>query len=359
MIMDSLLQALSVYIAAALAPLSQPVDIVFAGDAMQHSAQIEAARTPGGEYDYSECFEALTPYISAADYAVVNLETPLGGKPYSGYPCFCSPDSYAEALKNAGFDMFLTANNHTLDRRDKGLRRTVMMLDSLGVDHIGTYRDSAERVGRIPLVKDIKGYKVGFLNYTYGTNGIKPGPDVVVDYIDTMAMKRDITATRGAGAELVVVAIHWGDEYRLLPNAAQKRVGKFLLDNGVDVVMGGHPHVIQPMELRVSSEGDALRRQLLVYSLGNFISNMKTRDTRGGVMVRLSLKRALDGRAYIDGARYLPVFTIPAGGGHNFRLVNAMETLGSSPWEYHRCQFLKSACGIFDKHNINVSVDSL
>lgn len=356
--MDSLFQALSVYIAAALAPLSQPVDIVFAGDAMQHSAQIEAARTPGGEYDYSGCFESLTPYISAADYAVVNLETPLGGKPYAGYPCFCSPDSYAVALKNAGFDMFLTANNHTLDRRDKGLRRTVMMLDSLGVDHIGTYRDSAERAGRIPLVKDIKGYKVGFLNYTYGTNGIKPGPDVVVDYIDTMAMKRDITATRGAGAEFVVVAIHWGDEYRLLPNAAQKKLGEFLLGQDVDVVMGGHPHVIQPMELR-AAEGDTLRRRLLVYSLGNFISNMKTRDTRGGAMVRLSLKRTLDGRPYIAGARYLPVFTIPAGEGRNFRLVNAVDTLHSSPWEYHRRQFLNSARGIFDKHNRNVPVDSL
>lgn len=358
MIMDSLLQALSVYIAAALAPLSQPVDIVFAGDAMQHSAQIEAAKRADGVYDYGECFEAIKSYVSSADYAVVNLETPLGGRPYAGYPCFCSPDSYAEALNDAGFDMFLTANNHTLDRRDRGLVRTVSVLDSLGVDHLGTYRDSLERSVRIPMIKDIKGYKVGFLNYTYGTNGIKPGRDVIVDYIDTLAIRRDIVATRAGGAEILVVAIHWGDEYRLLPNAAQKRVGQFLLDNGVDVVMGGHPHVIQPMELRINVQ-DTLTRQLLVYSLGNFISNMKTRDTRGGVMVRMSLKRAMDGRAYIDCARYLPVFTIPAGDGHNFRLVNAMDTLESSPWEYHRHQFLKNAYDIFDKHNINVPVDSL
>ncbi len=356
--MDSLLQSLSVYIAAVLASLSQPVDIVFAGDAMQHSAQIEAARTADGKYDYSECFEAVAPYISKADYAVVNLETPLGGKPYAGYPCFCSPDSYAGALKNAGFDMFLTANNHTLDRRDNGLKRTVTVLDSMNVDHIGTYRDSIERKSRIPFVKDIKGYKVGFLNYTYGTNGIGPGQDVVVDYIDTLAMDRDIIAARSAGAEIVVVAIHWGDEYRLLPNDVQKRLGQFLLDRGVDVVMGGHPHVIQPMELRVADD-DPLRRQLIVYSLGNFISNMKTRDTRGGVMVRLSLKRTLDGRPYIDGAGYLPVFTIPAGGGHNFRLVNACDIMEASPWEYHRSRFLKSARDIFDRYNLNVSIDTV
>lgn len=356
--MESLLQALSVYVAAALTPMSQPVDIVFAGDAMQHSAQIEAARTPQGKYDYSECFAAVKPYVSAADYAVVNLETPLGGRPYAGYPCFCSPDSYAEALRDAGFDMFLTANNHTLDRRDKGLRRTISVLDSLGVDHIGTYSHDSCRVKQLPFIKDIKGYKIGFLNYTYGTNGITPGREVVVDYIDTLKMSRDIAMTRDAGAELLVVAIHWGDEYHLLPNQAQKRIARFLLDHKVDVVMGGHPHVIQPMELNVAQD-DTLNRQLVVYSLGNFISNMKTRDTRGGVMVKVSLKRSLEGRPYIAGASYAPVFTVPAGASHNFRLVNAVDTLRSSPWEHHRRQFLQSARSIFDKHNKNVPIDSI
>ena len=356
--MATLLQSLSVYLAAVMAPYYQSTDIVFAGDAMQHAAQIEAARTSDGTYDYSECFAGVAPYVSSAHYAVVNLETPLGGKPYSGYPCFCAPDSYAEALRDAGFDMFLTANNHTLDRRDRGLRRTIAKLDSLGVDHIGTYAGDSCRNAMLPLVKNINGYRVGFLNYTYGTNGIEPGRDVVVDYIDTLAMKRDIAATREAGAELLVVAIHWGDEYRLLPNNSQKRVGEFLLRQNVDMVIGGHPHVIQPMKLRVS-ETDTLHRQLLVYSLGNFISNMKTRDTRGGVMVKVSLKRSLDGRAYIERASYVPVFTLPAGSGHNFRLVNATDTLESSPWEYHRRQFLSSARAIFDKHNINVKQDSL
>lgn len=355
--MTSLLESLSLYLSVALASLSRPTDIVFAGDAMQHAAQIEAAHTPAGEYDYSECFADIASYVSDADYAVVNLETPLGGKPYSGYPCFCSPDSYATALRDAGFDMFLTANNHTLDRRDRGLNRTIDVLDSLHVDHIGTYHNDSCRQAALPMVRDINGYKVGFLNYTYGTNGITPGREVVVDYIDTLKMSQDIDMTRAAGAEILIAAVHWGDEYHLLPNSSQKKLGEYLHAKGVDIVMGGHPHVIQPMELRTDSVNQ-LDRRLLVYSLGNFISNMKTRDTRGGAMVKVTLKRTLDGTPYVDDATYRLVFTVPAGGGHNYRLVDASEPLDGSPWDYHRREFLKSATAIFDKHNINVPADT-
>lgn len=354
--MASVFESLSIYLAAALSPLNQHADILFAGDAMQHSAQIDAARTAAGSYSYAECFEQVAGSISEADYAVVNLETPLGGAPYAGYPCFCAPDSYAMALRDAGFDMLLTANNHTLDRKDRGLVRTISMLDSLGVDHIGTYCNDSCRGVNIPFVKDIKGFKVGFLNYTYGTNGITPGRDVIVDYIDTLKISADIRATREAGAEILALAIHWGDEYRLLPNASQKALGKFLLDKGVDLVIGGHPHVIQPMELH-TDDGDSLKRQLLVYSLGNFISNMKTSDTRGGVMVRVTLRRAVDGRPYVDKASYIPVFTLPARGGRNFRLVYATDTLQSNEWEQRRRLFLSRATSIFDKHNIGVGME--
>ena len=141
---------------------SEKADIVFAGDAMQHKAQIDAASRGGGVYDYSDCFKALSPYISDADYAVVNLETPLGGEPYSGYPCFSAPDSYLDALTDAGFDMMLTANNHTLDKRDRGLVRTLDKLDERNVTHLGTYRNAAERDSVLPMIVDIAGFKVGF-----------------------------------------------------------------------------------------------------------------------------------------------------------------------------------------------------
>ena len=149
------------------------VEIVFAGDAMQHEAQNKAAKQADGTYSFDECFASIAPYVQAADYAIVNLETPLGGAPYSGYPMFCAPDSYSMALKNAGFDLMLTANNHALDKRDKGAKRTLDVLDEQGLAHVGTYRNKADREKSLPLIKDINGFKIGFLNYTYGTNGIK------------------------------------------------------------------------------------------------------------------------------------------------------------------------------------------
>ena len=147
--------------------------LVFAGDAMQHDRQIEAARRSDGSFDYSAYFRHVADYVSAADYAVVNLECTLGGKPYKGYPCFSAPEEYAVALKDAGFDLFLHANNHCLDRRDAGLRRTLDQLDMLGVPHIGTYRNAAERAKNYPFVADVKSMKIAFLNYTYGTNSIR------------------------------------------------------------------------------------------------------------------------------------------------------------------------------------------
>ena len=286
---------------------SEKADIVFAGDAMQHKAQIDAASRGGGVYDYSDCFKALSPYISDADYAVVNLETPLGGEPYSGYPCFSAPDSYLDALTDAGFDMMLTANNHTLDKRDRGLVRTLDKLDERNVTHLGTYRNAAERDSVLPMIVDIAGFKVGFLNYTYGTNGITLSSDAVVDYIDRDKMGRELARSRSCGAELVAVCVHWGLEYQLLPSPAQRQLADFLVEQGVDMIIGGHPHVIQPMEMRRRADGSNV---VVVYSLGNFISNMKTVDTRGGAMVKVNLERDAECRAPVASAGYRMVFTV-------------------------------------------------
>ncbi|MDE5940749.1 MAG: CapA family protein, partial [Muribaculaceae bacterium] len=215
---------------------SSEATLLFAGDAMMHQAQIEAARRCGGGsgYDYSECFSMVSSLVESADYAVVNLETPLGKSGFTGYPCFNAPVSYASALKDAGFDLFLTANNHTLDRRDKGLSYTIEALDSLEIPHVGTYLSPSSRNRAIPFIKDVKGFRIGFLNYTYGTNGISVQGDVVVDYIDRDKIARDVEATRSAGAEIVVAAMHWGEEYLLLPVRSQKSLADYLVSLGVD-----------------------------------------------------------------------------------------------------------------------------
>ena len=332
-------------------------DLVFVGDAMQHQAQLDRARElgAGGSYDYSGCFTYIAPTITEADYAVCNLEVPLGGgSDYTGYPCFSAPDSYAKALKDAGFDMFLTANNHCLDRRDKAARRTIAALDSLGVDHIGTFRDSLDRVEKVPFIKDIKGIKFGFLNYTYGTNGIPPQDGVEVALIDKRRIADEISRTRQAGAEILVVAMHWGIEYVLLPVKSQKELAAFLVDQGVDLIIGGHPHVIQPMEVvRNEKEGKDV---LLVYSLGNFISNMKTADTRGGALVRARIERDATGRARFVRADYDTFLSAkPDGGRTNYVVIPSWmpEKIPASQ-RAHWHIFDRNAQQIFDRHNVNV-----
>lgn len=307
----NLLSILALSLMSLLAGNAQ-VDMVFFGDAMQHSKQYEVARRANGTYDYSACFKHVQADIEEADYAVVNLECSLGGAPYSGYPCFSAPDEYARKLQRVGFDLFLTANNHCLDRRDKGAVRTINKLDEWGVAHIGTYINSADRYKRLPFIKDFDGIKVAFLDYTYGTNGIPIQQDVVVDYIDKKVIAADIAAARAAGANVLCVNMHWGVEYTLTPVQEQRDLADFLIDEGVDLIIGGHPHVVEPFEVRHSSKHD--KDVLLVYSLGNFISNMSDIDCRGGAMVKVSLKMK-DGKPVIDSPRYKLFFCQKPGAG--------------------------------------------
>lgn len=331
-------------------------ELLFVGDAMQHQAQLDKAKELGGgkRYDYSDCFSLIAPEIHSADYAVCNLEVPLGGGPdYSGYPCFSAPDSYAEALRDAGFNMMLTANNHCLDRRDKAARRTISALDRLGIDHIGTYSTPAQRDSLIPFVRDINGFKVGFLNYTYGTNGIPPQDGIEVALIDKDKIAREISLTKKAGAEITVVAMHWGIEYVLLENGVQRDLANFLIDQGVDLIIGGHPHVIQPMKIvRNEKEGKDV---LVVYSLGNFISNMKTADTRGGAMVKAVITRDEEGKARFSHAAYDTFFAAKPYGKRNYRVIPSwMPESIPAAQRVHWELFERGASKIFDSYNENV-----
>ena len=327
-------------------------DLVFVGDAMQHQAQLDAARK-GKDYDYTGYFDDIKPFVSVADYAVVNLETPVSTPPYSGYPCFNAPPAFLDALADAGFDLFLTANNHTLDRGARGLRKTIEELDVRRLAHTGTFANDSARAESVPMIVNVNDFKIGFLNYTYGTNGISPRDGVVVDYIDRPAIRRDVENSRKAGAELICVCVHWGDEYKLLPNASQRYLADFLEAIGVDMIIGGHPHVIQPMELRPNKYYPD-KNILLVYSLGNFVSNMKTADTRGGALAHVKLFRGDDKKPMVQSAVYRRLFTIPGTpGSSNYRVMEA-DSVKDSAWRARAAEFSRRARQIFDKHNIAV-----
>ena len=267
------------------------ITLLFVGDLMQHDAQIKAAKTADG-YDYTDCFKHVKEEITQADIAVANLEVTLGGKPYRGYPSFSAPDEFLHAVKDAGFDVLLTSNNHCLDRGSRGLERTILMLDSLGFASAGTYINEAQRRERYPLLVEKNGFRIVFLNYTYGTNGLEPVPPRIVNYIDKKKMKEDIAVARRMRPDAIIACMHWGIEYRLLPQKAEKDLVDWLLAQGVDHVIGSHPHVLQPMEVKKDVHTPA--KHLVVYSLGNFISNMSKENTDGGAMVRLELIKYFD-----------------------------------------------------------------
>lgn len=278
--------------------------VLFAGDAMMHKAQLDNTDS-GGYHDLEGYFSSIESEIQAADVAVVNLETPLGGKPYSGYPAFCAPDEFAVALQKAGFDFFLLANNHCIDRGARGLVRTIRVLDSLDIRHTGTFLDQDHRLRTYPMLLRKNDFRIIMLNYTYETNGIRVGSPRIVNYIDKEIMVADIAEAQRFNPDFIIANMHWGIEYKQTPSREQRELADWLVEQGVDLVIGNHPHVVQPMELR---RGTAAADRLIVYSLGNFISNMSKENTDGGVMVKVVLCRKGLHR-YIASAQYSLVYS--------------------------------------------------
>ena len=267
----------------------QSLSMLFVGDLMQHQAQIDAARRGDGRYDYSHCFSLVKDDIARADLAIGNLEVTLGGEPYRGYPQFSAPDEYLFALKEVGFDILATANNHSLDRHRRGLERTLMLVDSAGLIALGTYRDAADRAKRYPLVVEKNGLRIALLCATYGTNGIATTPPNIVNSLDRVELAADIRRARAMCPDAIIAIVHWGDEYQRQPNAQQRDLARWLIGEGVDHVIGSHPHVVQPIELVPSDEYPT--QHAVVYSLGNYVSNMSIAHGDVGAAVWLTLEK--------------------------------------------------------------------
>ena len=281
--------------------------LVFAGDIMTHGPQIKAADQGRGNYDFTPSFELVRPMIERADLALANLETTFGGTPYRGYPMFSSPSSLGSALKEAGFDVLTTANNHSCDRGHYGVVNTIDVLDSLGIRTTGSYRTRAERSQRTPLIIDVRGIKLAVLAYTYGTNGLPIPQPALVDTINLEQISDDLRRADSLGADYKIVQIHWGNEYEKHPSKRQRELAIALARHGVGAVIGSHPHVVQDSEW-IEEEG-AKMKTFVIYSLGNFISNQTSpAATRGGMLLSLELIRERSTGRWTTQPRYQYVF---------------------------------------------------
>jgi hypothetical protein len=273
------------------APDSTSVTMLFAGDIMQHGPQIEAAWSEADSfYDYHPCFNYVKPIVSSFDIAIANLEVTLAGKPFTGYPQFSAPDELAVAVRDAGFDVLATANNHCCDRGKSGLIRTISVLDSLKIMRTGTYLDSVDLRDHHPLILKKNDITIALLNYTYGTNGLPVHEPTIVSLIDTCTVINDLKSARKPDVDFVIVFFHWGNEYQSQPSTEQEALARLCRDYGADAVIGSHPHVIQPMEYFAP---DSLNPagHLLVYSLGNYVSNQRDRYKDGGAMIGFTLTK--------------------------------------------------------------------
>ncbi len=267
-------------------PVGRHLSLLIAGDLMQHMPQIKSARQSDDSYDYGECFAGIKAEVERADIAIANFETTLAGQPYSGYPQFSAPDDFLSAVQSAGFDIMLTANNHCVDTRRKGLERTLTMMDSLGMAHLGTYRTLDERERTYPYLIEKNGLRIVLLNFTYDTNGIPVPQPCHVNLMDTLEIAADLDKARQMKPDAIIALPHWGIEYQTLPSKEQREMAAWLLSHGVDHVIGGHPHVAQPLELR--NDG----RNLVAWSMGNLVSNQSKPNTYGGYMVRLDITKS-------------------------------------------------------------------
>ncbi|GAA0091696.1 CapA family protein [Paraclostridium bifermentans] len=299
------------------------------GDIMAHDDQLKAQfDKDNNTYSFNNNFKYVKPYISNSDLAIGNLETTLAGPKakYSSFPKFNSPDELADAIKDSGVDIVSTINNHTYDRGSDGVYRTLDVLNSKDIEHVGTQKNDEDENF---LIKDVDGVKLGITAYSYGQvygsttalNGLN------IDYNDLNNLnifnssyvdiafneiKDTLDVMNNKESDLQVVILHWGDEYTRQPNEFQKELAKKLCDYGVDIIIGSHPHMVQPIEMIKSDEND--NETLVIYSLGNFLSNQRNeilnkKYTEDGVIANIGINKNLNtGETKISNVEYIPTW---------------------------------------------------
>ena len=300
------------------------------GDLLMHGGIIRSGAQPDGSYDFESVFRYVKEYVSGYDFALANLETTFGGdsKPYQGWPLFNVPDAFGDSIVDAGYDLLLTSNNHCYDTLMDGFKRTIEVSREKGLMVLGSRLTEEEP--RYAVV-DINGIQVGMVSYTYTTsmsggkpslNGNSPveNPALVnyFNYTNLNAFYSEMTdileAMEAEGAEATMLFIHWGTEYEIVENNYQDTIAQKMCDLGVDVIVGGHPHVVQPVDL-LTSTTDPEHKTVCIYSLGNAVSNqrisemaLKTGHTEDGVLFAVTFEKYSDGTVYLASAEVLPTW---------------------------------------------------
>ena len=287
------------------------VSIVLIGDVMMHGPQCRDAfrvyseTHPGANpdnprhYDFSTFFMHLKDRFTAADLAICNMEFPLAGAPFTGYPAFSAPDSYPDYIASCGFDVMLAANNHILDKGSAGLRRTIRIYDALeastGIVYTGISKDSADDEARYPAIVMVKGVKLAIINFTYGTNSGSDSRWPKVNVMNKEDIAKAIARAKEQHADIIMAIPHWGIEYQLRHSAQQGEMARWMAAQGVDIIIGHHPHVVQDYELIQVTEHDGTVREVpVLYSLGNAVSNQN--DLQARLEAMALVKIAVHGR---------------------------------------------------------------
>ncbi len=290
-------------------PVPRTFTLVATGDLLLHpalwqQAERDAAQTGRSPMDFQPMLAAVRPYVESAHLGLCHLETPLAprGGPYKGYPGFSSPPQIVDAVAATGYDACSTASNHTFDQGAAGVQRTLDELDAAQIRHVGSARTADEAAQTTVL--DVNGVRVGLLSYTYGFNGVPyPNGDTWrANLLDPQRVVADAAAARQHGAEVVVAALHWGDEYEHEPNAQQRQVAGVLAQSPeIDILIGHHAHVVQPIE--------RIGKTWVVYGMGNLVSAHATPGPANdeGLLVRFGFAEQPDGRYVVTSAEYVPL----------------------------------------------------
>lgn len=305
------------------------------GDTLCHNTQYwDAYNSSTKQYDFSYVYDDIKDYTSSADITIGSLETTFAGEDrgYSNYPVFNSPDSLATGLKDIGVDVISLAGNHALDYGYSGICRTIDVLDNVGISHLGTYK-SAEDQDKI-LIKDFKGVKIAFINYTYGTNGLPVPSDkpYCLNLIDKDLISKQIKQAKGQNVDMIVACMHWGTEYKTSANDEQKELADFLFKSGVDIILGNHPHVLEPMEKKTITLDDGSTKDVfVVYALGNFTADQRAEITRDSAILNLDITKDSDGKILINKVSYVPIYMYKnsAAKVHKFKILDIEKSIAN------------------------------